>query len=218
MLIRNILLFFLLTNALSSEAQLLSVGQDAEMTILAGTDFSVDQLVMVPSRNYSIRNNNLSLTKTNMFKEGKSVSRTYVFDNSPLPYSGKLLVGTQDKSEVDFQIQLFDNIKWGALDTKPSLYNFLMLEGNAVSGKIAQAITLGNQNGKGDFEILVNPVVSKRLIVMVYQPGELQVMTNDGKVIVSRKMSQGLHELDLGEYAHSVYFLTSRVTTRKFVL
>jgi hypothetical protein len=60
-------IFFLFVASLSVQAQLLSVGQETEMTILGGTDFYVDNLVLNPDREYSIRNNSISISRKNLF-------------------------------------------------------------------------------------------------------------------------------------------------------
>jgi hypothetical protein len=203
----------------SASAQLLSVGAESELTILGGTDFSVDQLVLVPSKDYSIRNNNLSATKRNLFTPGISVSKTYLFDQNPFPFYGKVMMGVSESElNPEFSVQLYDNIRWNAVETKPSLFNWQMLEGNIVMGKVTKAITVGQSDTKGDFEIVTNPAVNKILTLEIHKAGEYQILSPDGKPILNQKFSEGLHRVNLSKYAHATYMLTNRNSTKTFIL
>ena len=217
-IIRILFFSLFLSKTIPGQSQMLSFGQELEMTIMEGTDFSFDQLVLIPSKSYSIRNNFLSLTKTKLFKEGKSVSRTYMYEQIPSFFSGKILMAFENSEEAGYQIQILDNLKWYALDTKASISSNRFLEGNLISGRIARAITLGKRDAGDDFEILTNPVENKRLKIIVHNAGEFQVISNDGKLLFRKKLSQGFHEFDMGSYSNSSYMLTSGITSRKFIL
>jgi hypothetical protein len=203
----------------SASAQLLSVGAESELTILGGTDFSIDQLVLVPSKDYSIRNNSLSATKNNLFALGKSVSKTYFFDQNPLPFHGKVLMGVAE-SELNpaVSIQLYDNMRWNTVETKPSLFNRQLLEGNIVTGRVTKAITVGQSDSKGDFEIVTNPAVNKILTLEIYKAGEYQFVSLDGKILMNQKFSEGLHRVNLSRYVHATYMITNRNSTKTFIL
>ena len=189
------------------------------MTILGGTDFSVDQLVLVPAKDYSIRNNNLSVTKSNLFTAGKSVSKTYLFEQNPLPFYGRVMMGVAD-TEVnpEYSLQLYDNVRWNAVETKANILNRQLLEGSVASGKVTKAITVGQADGKGDFEIVTNPAVNKIVTVRIHKPGEYQFLTSEGKLLMNQKLSEGLHQISLSRFAHSSYLLTNRSSTKSFIL
>ena len=210
---------FLISLCQTVKGQLLSVGAESELTILGGTDFSIDQLVLVPSKDYSIRNNSLSATKKNLFTSGKSVSKTYLFDQNPLPFHGKVLMGVAESEfNPEYSVQLYDNIRWNAVETKPSLFNRQLLEGNIVTGRVTKAITVGQSDSKGDFEIVTNPAVNKILTLEIHKAGEYQFVSPDGKVLLNQKFSEGLHRVNLSRYAHATYMITNRNSTKTFIL
>jgi hypothetical protein len=212
-------IFFLFLASLSVQAQLLSVGQETEMTILGGTDFSVDKLVLNPDREYSIRNNSISISRKNLFDGGKSLSRTYVFENSPLPFTGKLTVGLEEKvSASTVSIQVFDNFYWNGISTRKHIINHQLVEGMVDGSKVTKAITVSENNGKGDFAILTNPAVNKVITVEIYKPGEYQIQTAEGKLLKVQSFSAGIHRIDLSPFAHASYFMSNKLTTRKFIL
>jgi len=108
-----------LFNPAYSQEELLSVGSEGEMTILGGTDFSIDKLVITPSRDYAIRNNTVSITKNKLFTSGRTISSTYQFEHTPHPFTGKIMVGLQEKAhESRYDIHLFDNRKWAPLESQ----------------------------------------------------------------------------------------------------
>jgi hypothetical protein len=216
----NTSLFLLaLSFGLSSNAQLLTVGSESEMTILGGTDFAVDQLVLVPNRDYSIKNNSIELTKSKMFKEGNSVSRTYIFRENPLPFYGTVLMGVSaSEKNQSYSLQLFDNIQWNALATKASLSNPQLLEGAVSSGRVTKAITVGQTDGKGDFEILTNPAVNRIVTVQINKAGEYQFLSADGKLLLNQKFAEGIHQVNLSRFAHATYLLTNRISSKLFIL
>lgn len=203
----------------SASGQLLSVGAESELTILGGTDFSIDQLVLVPAKDYSIRNNSLSATKRNLFTPGKSVSKTYLFDQNPFPFYGKVMMGVSESElNPEYSIQLYDNSRWNEVETKPSMFNRQILEGNIVTGKVTKAITVGQSYSKGDFEIVTNPAVNKIVTLEIHKAGEYQFLSLDGKILLNQKFSEGLHRVNLSKYAHATYMLTNRNNTKTFIL
>lgn len=214
-----VLIFFQLALSFGAQGQLLSVGQETEMTILGGTDFSVDKLVLNPDRDYSIRNNSISVSRKNMFNGGKLLSRTYVFENSPLQFSGKLMVGLEGKdTPSEINIQVFDNFHWNGISTRKHLISNQHVEGVVDGSKVTKAITVAENNGKGDFVILTNPSVNKTITVEIYKPGEYQIQTVEGKLMRLQSFSAGIHLIDLSPFAYATYFMSSKNTTRKFIL
>ncbi len=214
-----LLIFFQLALSFGVQGQLLSVGQETEMTILGGTDFSVDKLVLNPDRDYSIRNNSISVSRKNMFNGGKLLSRTYVFENSPLQFSGKVMVGLEGKDTPSaINIQVFDNFHWNGIFTRKHVINNQLVEGVVDVGKVTKAITVAENNGKGDFVILTNPAVNKTITVEIYRPGEYQIQTVEGKLLRLQSFSAGIHLIDLSPFTHASYFMSNKHTTRKFIL
>jgi hypothetical protein len=209
----------LLSICFSVKAQLLTIGSESDLTILGGTEFTVDQLVLVPAKDYSIKNNSINLTKNKMFKEGKSVSRTYVFQETPMPFYGSVLMGVSVAEQKQaFSLQLFDNIRWNDLATKTSMSNPQLVEGVILSGRLTKAITVGQKDGISDFEILTNPAVNKILTVQIKKSGEYQFLTADGKIILNQKLTEGIHQVNLSRFPQSTYFLTNRTTSKSFIL
>lgn len=218
-LVFNGTIFFLFVASLSVHAQLLSVGEETEMTILGGTDFTVDKLVLNPDREYSIRNNSISISRKNLFGFGKSLSRIYVFENSPLPFTGKLTVGLQEKATASTaSIQVFDNFHWNGISPSTHFIDQLLVEGMVDGYKVTKAITVSENNGKGDFVILTNPSINKIITVEIYKPGEYQIQTAEGKLLKVQSFPAGIHRIDLSRFAHTNYFMTNKYTTRKFIL
>lgn len=189
------------------------------MTILGGTDFAVDKLVLNPDRDYSIRNNSISVSRKNMFNGGKLLSRTYVFENSPLQFSGKVMVSLEGKDTPSaINIQVFDNFHWNGIPTRKHVISNQLFEGVVDVGKVTKAITVAEINGKGDFVILTNPAVNKTITVEIFNPGEYQIQTDEGKLLKLQSFSAGIHQIDLSPFAHATYFMSSKNITRKFIL
>lgn len=208
-----------LSFCLSANAQLLTVGSESGLTILGGTDFTVDQLVLVPARDYSIRNNSIDLTHNSLFKGGKSVSRTYVFQENPMPFYGNIMMSiSAAEQSQSYSLQLYDNIRWNALTTKSSLSNPQLLEGAVSSGRVTKAITVGQAESKGDFEILTNPGVNRIVTIQINSAGEYQFLTVDGKLLMNQKFAEGIHQVNLSRFAHATYLLTNRIISKSFIL
>ncbi len=208
-----------LINPACSQEELLSVGSEGEMTILGGTDFSIDKLVITPLRDYAIRNNTVSITKSKLFTSGRTISSTYQFEHNPNPFTGKIMVGLQEKAtESHYNIQLFDNSKWTPIESELVGFGRKTMMGDVSKSKITRAITVAETHSSKSFEIITNPAVNKVISVSIMETGEYFVSTNDGKTILSLKLSPGVHQISLSQLAHSTYLLSNRKQTEKFIL
>jgi hypothetical protein len=208
-----------LFNPAYSQEELLAVGSEGEMTILGGTDFSIDKLVITPSRDYAIRNNTVSITKSKLFTSGRTISSTYQFEHNPNPFTGKIMVGLQEKApESRYDIHLFDNTKWAPLESQVVGFGRRSMVSDVTSSKITRAITVAETHSSKSFEIITNPAVNKVISVSIQETGEYFVTTIDGKILFSLKLSPGVHQISLSQLAHSTYLLSNRKQTEKFIL
>ena len=217
----SIIALFLI-NLSPSQAQLLSVGSGS-LTILPGTEFSVDKLVLVPTLPYTLQKNNLELTWRMPTENGNSINRVYAFDNTPSPFAGKMMFRYQDKElngvpENEVTIRVLESREWSALSTKTRSGSIRMMESSDMANTVPKAISLGYNTGKGDFEILNNPVTDHILKIKVHAPGELSMVGYNGVLLGKKYYAEGIHQIDLSKYAHSMYLLSSIRTTRKFIL
>jgi hypothetical protein len=189
------------------------------MTILGGTDFSIDKLVITPGRDYSIRNNTVSITKSKLFSSGRTISSIYQFEHNPNPFIGKIMVGLQEKAtESRFDIHLFDNSKWAPLESHVVGFGRKSMVSDVTSSKITRAITVAETHSSKSFEIITNPAVNKVVSVNIQETGEYFVTTIDGKTLLSLKLSPGVHQISLSQLAHSTYLLSNTKQTEKFIL
>jgi hypothetical protein len=125
---------------------------------------------------------------------------------------------SESELNPEYSIQLYDNSRWNEVETKPSMFNRQLLEGNIVTGKVTKAITVGQSDSKGDFEIVTNPAVNKIISIKIHKAGEYQILSPDGKPILNQKFSEGLHRVNLSKNAHATYMLTNRNSTKTFIL
>src|SRR5437868_3487488 len=75
-----ILLFIALAGALVGQAQstVLSVGSTSALTIMSGTIFSADSLVLTPGANFTLSSNNIQVSPTAVnLVPAPSISRVY---------------------------------------------------------------------------------------------------------------------------------------------
>jgi len=220
--LRLYIFLFLLMTAFSSvelKAQLITVGNEGEMTILGGTDFSIDQLVIKPDRDYSIRNNSISIDPKRQFNSGRTISKTYIFENNPQPYKGKLMLGLNDDiSDAEFSIHIFDNLRWMSLPSKKEGLGNGRMHAILSSNSLARAITVGANEGIGNFKILTNPVLQKQVSVDIKEEGEYIILSNDGKILLSQYLKYGFNRIDMSKFAHAAYLLSNRKFTQKFIL
>ena len=216
------LLFIIVNNNLS--AQILSVGSEQSLNIISGTTFSLDNVVLIPTKNYVLQNNVFeSRNMITKFPNGNAMTKSYYFSEDPQPFSGIMEVRYKDYelnglNEKSLAIQLYDNIAWNGIES-----NKIDSKGNAIESKsmysvMPKEITLGDKNALGDFIILNNPATYKVLNIQVNTPLELNLFSIDGKLLVKQYFQIGIQHINLNQYAHATYLLSSGRLTKKFIL
>ena len=200
---------------------MLYVGNETEMTILPGTQFSFDNLVLIPSNRYSIKDNLLQLGSHRSFPNGNAINKTYLFLNEPLPFSGTTEFRFKEKelnglNKSELKIQILENSSWKSMESKSMKFN--AVSSNSIYSIVPKQITLGNKNHLPDFYILSNPVLGNTLKIQVNKQGIFSLYTNDGKLLMKQYFQEGLHEVNLHQYAHAIYMLSTGKNTKKFIL
>lgn len=222
-LIRNTFLLALLFIFESKEvsAQMLYVGSETEMTILKGTEFSFDNLVLIPSNRYLIKDNLLQLGTHASFPNGNAISKTYLFLKEPLPFSGSTEFRFKENElnglgKSELKIQILENSSWKSMESTSMKFN--AVSSNTSYSIIPKEITLGNKDHLADFYILSNPVLNNMLKIQVNKQGNFSLYTNDGKLLMKKYFQEGMHEINLHQYAHAMYMLSTGKNTKKFIL
>ena len=213
------ILFLLGTKLLP--AQVLSVGSETEMTIVSGTEFSFDNLILLPSKTYSIKDNILELGSHTSFLNGNSINKNYHFLREPLPFSGITEFRFNDRDlngleKSSLKIQILENNGWHGMDSKSNSHN--AISSSPAFSIIPKEITLGNKDHVADFVILSNPVLNNSLTLQVNKQGHFSLFTNDGKLLQKQYFQEGIHTIDLHRYANSIYLISSEKNTKKFIL
>jgi hypothetical protein len=225
-MIKNISILGLLFSTLftlSTTAQILSVGSQSNLTIIAGTDFTIDELVITPSKNISIINNAISISKKSFIENFETIQKTYAFQNPIDLFCGKFIVRYNENDlngldENNFKLHMNNNYSWQIIDLK-SINTFKnTIESSNLYNKGVKEITLGSEKGKHEFEIIQNPLVNKILNVNVYKPQYLSVFSLDGKIIFRRFFPSGLNQCDMNKFPQSLYILSSPTKSLKFTL
>ena len=216
------LLFIIVNNNLS--AQILSVGSEQSLNIISGTTFSLDNVVLIPTKNYVLQNNVFeSRNMITKFPNGNAMTKAYYFSEDPQPFSGIMEVRYKDYelnglNEKSLAIQLYDNIAWNGIESNKRDSKGNAIESKSIYSVMPKEITLGDKNALGDFIILNNPATYKVLNVQVNTPLELNLFSIDGKLLVKQYFQIGIQHINLNQYAHATYLLSSGRLTKKFIL
>ncbi len=120
------------------QAQILTVTSGTELTIKSGTLFSADNLILIPSTDFTISNNSLSRSATAIHTpSGTYISRVYQFANISNPYSGSIQINYLDGAELNglsentLTLNLFDGSGWNPYPatTNDATNNFVLTTG-----------------------------------------------------------------------------------------
>lgn len=141
------LLFFSPTNA-----QLLKVSPGSDITILAGTTFSIDKLAITPTADFTI--SDLSISKSITVSHATSnpyISRVYQFSNNSNAFTGSIQFGYADGAELNgipenaLTLNIHNGIAWAAYSptTRDNSNNFVLI--NSLTGVVLNELTLANQ-------------------------------------------------------------------------
>lgn len=133
-----------------AQAQLLTVAPGTNLTIMNGTVFKVDDLILTPSADFIISNNTLTKSTTAIhFSPNPYISRVYQFTNTTDPFTGSVQINYNDGAELNGipETQLTLNIHNGALwlpytaSTRDATNNYVLSNG-VVTG--LNELTLAN--------------------------------------------------------------------------
>ena len=126
----------------------------SDITIKSGTVFSVDNITLTPSADFTISNNTLTrATTTNHTPAvGTYIHRVYQFTNNTSAYSGAIQINYQDGAELNslaeniLTLNIHNNSRWNnfAATTRDATNNFVLT--NALSGIVLNELTLGDLN------------------------------------------------------------------------
>ena len=217
-----IFLFVIGNNDLS--AQILSVGSEQSMNIISGTTFSLDNVVLIPTKNYVLQNNVFdSRNMITKFPNGNAMTKAYFFSEDPLPFSGIMEVRYKDYelnglNEKSLAIQLYDNIGWNGIESNKRDSKGNAIESKSMYSVLPKEITLGDKNALSDFIVLNNPTTDKVLTIQVNKPLELNLFSIDGKLLVKQYYQTGIQHINVNQYAHATYLLSSGRLTKKIIL
>jgi len=217
-----ILLFEICNNDLS--AQILSVGSEQPLNIISGTTFSLDNIVLIPTKNYAFQNNVFdSRNMVTKFPNGNAMTKAYYFSEDPQPFSGIMEVRYKDYelnglNEKSLAIQLYDNIVWNGIESNKRDSKGNAIESKSMYSVMPKEITLGDKDALGDFIILNNPTTNKVLTIQVNKPLELNLFSIDGKLLIKKYFQVGIQHVNLNQYAHATYLLSSGRLTKKIIL
>jgi hypothetical protein len=200
---------------------MLFVGNETEMTILPNTELSFDNLVFIPYNRYSIKDNLLQLGTHASFPNGNAISKTYLFLKEPLPFLGTTEFRFRENElngldKAELKIQIRENSSWKSMESKSMKFN--VVSSNSIYSIVPKEITLGNKDHLADFYILNNPVLNNTLKIQVNKQGLFSLYTSDGKLLMKQFFQEGKHEINLHQYAHAMYMLSTGKNTKKFIL
>ena len=218
-------LIFLILQFFQKEiaAQLLSVGQEGQLTIIAGTDFTVDKLILTPSKSFTIRNNSLKESKEIKFNNTESIRKSYIFENDVISFSGKILIKYDEKDAVGLdenRLKIHVNNKTDSklIESKPANIFSNTVESLPFIHNNIKGLTLGIEKSKEEFSILNNPVINSTLQVYANIPQYLTIYRSDGKMILRKFFYTGINYVDMSIQAHSTYIISSPNKSIKFIL
>ena len=147
----SIVLFSLFFTGIA-QAQLLKVTAGSDVTILAGTVFTVDSLSLTPTADFTLSNVTLSKSATAIHTQvNPYISRVYQFSNTGSPFSGSVLMKYRDGAELngineaDLTLNIHNGTNWSAYpaSTRDGTNNFVLT--NGIAGVSLNELTLAGQ-------------------------------------------------------------------------
>ena len=217
-------LLILFIECIHSSAQILSVGSEQSLNIISGTTVSLDNVILIPTKNYVLENNVFdSRNMIAKFPNGNAMRKAYYFSEDPQPFSGIMEVRYKDYelnglNEKSLSIQLYDNIAWNGIESNKRDSKANAIESKSMYSVMPKEITLGDKNALGDFIVLNNPTTDKVLKIQVNTPLELNLFSIDGKLLVKQYFQIGIQHINVNQYAHATYLLSSGRLTKKIIL
>lgn len=130
-------------------AQIITVTSGSDLTILAGTPFSADGLILTPSADYTLSNVSLSRTSTVVNTNSSPyIARVYQFSTTMNPFSGTVQINYQP-GELNgivpstLQLNAHNGTSWNSFVTavNDGPNNFVL--SGALSGQPLSEMTLG---------------------------------------------------------------------------
>ena len=122
----------------TAQSQILKVSAGTDMTILPGTNFSVDGLTLIPSATFTLSNTTLSKSATAIHTPTNTyISRVYQFSNNSNPYTGSVQINYTDGAELNgiaenaLTLNIYNGTNWGAYaaTTRDGTNNFVLTTG-----------------------------------------------------------------------------------------
>lgn len=99
---KNIYLFIGLLLTSIAQAQILKVESGTDLTIMAGTIFKAEDLILTPSANFVITNNTLNKSATVIHSSTNPyAARVYQFTNNTDPFTGSVQIYYNDGAELN---------------------------------------------------------------------------------------------------------------------
>ena len=222
-------LIFLLTYLLftgMAQSQFLKVSSGTNLTILNGTTFSSDGLMLIPSANFTLSNTTLSKSATVIHQSFNNyISRVYQFSNISNPFSGAIKINYADGSELNgnaentLSLNIFNGTAWipYVASVRDTLNNFVLAKGlNALT---LNEVTLAALNaGDEPITIMNNPVTNSILSIRVNTPSSLSIYASDGKRVWYGKLDAGIQNIDVSRFAGGIYIVTLNSYSKKIVI
>ena len=148
---KNIFLFTFLLFTTMIRAQLLKVSAGTDLTILSGTAFKIDSMVLTPSADFVISNNTVVKSTTIIHSSvNPYIARVYQFTNNTNPFTGSLQVNYTDGAELNgipegsLALNVNNGTSWifYPVATRDGTNNFILTDG--LSSVDLNELTLGN--------------------------------------------------------------------------
>ena len=150
--IKYLLICFFVLN-FNLRSQIFTVSSGTDLVIKSGATFSVDNLTLVPSADYTLSNLSLArnATKTNAFTDPFAVSRFYKFSATTNAYSGTIQVNYSDGelnglTESTLRVNVHNGTSWSdyASTTNETTNNYVL--SNSLSAVALNEIALASSS------------------------------------------------------------------------
>ena len=123
-----------------------------------------------------------------------------------------------DRTQIEKMKVALDNIGWNGIESNKRDSKGNAIESKSMYSVLPKEITLGDKNALVDFIVLNNPTTDKVLHIQVNKPLELNLFTIDGKLLVKQYYQTGIQHINVNQYAHATYLLSSGRLTKKIIL
>jgi hypothetical protein len=209
-----------------AQSQFLKISSGSNLTILSGTTFSSDGLMLIPSADFILSNTTLSKSATVIHKPFNNfISRVYQFSSISNPFSGTIKINYADGAELNgiqksiLSLNIFNGTAWipYVATTRDTINNFVLTTGlNAVTLNEVTLATWGV--AVMPITIIGNPVTNGILTIRVNTAADLSIFASDGKLVWLGKVDAGIQNIDVSRLAKGVYFIKVNSSTKKIII